>query len=170
MMNANSPTCARLNPARRLSRVPCPVRNAPTLTPTVFPSSTTAVSTTHDHPLPLDDRRIEQHPDRDEEDGGEHVAHRPHQRLDLPAAPDSATSEPARNAPSATEYPAQSATSAAVKQNPMLATSVVSGLRSRAMLRIAGGTIRSPTANDPARKASSRPPVLKTRAALSVPS
>ena len=45
MMNANSPVCATLIPARRLSRVPWPVRNAPTPTPSVLPTMSTATST-----------------------------------------------------------------------------------------------------------------------------
>ena len=49
-------------------------------------------------------RRIDQHADRHEEDRREHVADRRDQRARSRAAsPDSATSEPAMNAPSATE-------------------------------------------------------------------
>ena len=58
--------------------------------------------------------------------------------------PDSATSDPAMKAPSATEYPNESASSAAAKQIPMLATSVVSGCPRRRTARIARGTVRRP--------------------------
>ena len=66
-------------------------------------------------------------------------------RFDISASwPDSAINDPAMKAPSATEYPKESASSAAAKQIPMLATNVVSGLPSRCTARIARGTVRIP--------------------------
>jgi hypothetical protein len=56
--------------------------------------------------------------------------------------PDSLTSDPARKAPRATEYPAPSATQAMPKQIPMLATSVVSGRPMLATNRMNRGTTR----------------------------
>ena len=104
MMNENSPICARLMPACTDVRVPLPVRNAPSATPTILPTMTTSVSTTHRRPS-----AARPAPGRS--------ACRPRRRRSrrtcrAPAgpgarscfsSPDSATSEPARKAPSATE-------------------------------------------------------------------
>ena len=71
-------------------------------------------------------------------------------------SPDSATSEPAMNAPSATEYPKASAASAAAKQMPMLVTSVMSALSARVTTRTSRGTMSAPTPISTTRKVASR--------------
>ena len=85
------------------------------------------------------------------------------------SCPDSAISEPAMKAPSATEYPNESASSAAAKQIPMLATSVVSGLPSLCTARIARGTVRMPNPMSGARNIASLTAVIPRSAAVTEP-
>ena len=70
--------------------------------------------------------------------------------------PDSATSAPAMNPPSATEYPAAALSTASPKQIPSAATSVVSGRRSATAALIALGTTSMPPAASASRKSPSR--------------
>ena len=68
-----------------------------------LPTTTTPVRSQHRPGVRPDEARIDQHPHRDEEDGGEEIAHRLDPVFDELAAPDSATSAPHRKAPNATE-------------------------------------------------------------------
>ena len=117
------------------------------MTPTILPTITTSVSTSDRDPVPRDQRRIDQHADRDEEDRREHVAHRLDQVLDrlrLARLGDERAGDERAERDRVAERRARAARRA--KQMPMLATSVVSGRSSRTIARIARGTTSRPTA------------------------
>ena len=88
-------------------------------------------------------------------------------------APDSATSAPMMNAPSATEYPNAVASSAAANASPTVVTSVVSSRRSRATDRTKRGTTSRPMPMSAARNVTSCrtvPPISRRESALPWPS
>ena len=102
-MNENSPIWARLMPAWTEMRVPFPVKNAPTDTPSTFPAITRAVNAATcgqwramaagSISIPIDTKKIAANRSRN---GAT-------RRATSSSSPDSATSAPAMNAPSATE-------------------------------------------------------------------
>ncbi len=103
MMNENSPICARLIPAWTEVRVPLPVRKAPRVTLTIFPRITATVSTTMATQwramsaglmsMPTDTKKM-----------AANMSRTGWTRCSTSfSTPDSATREPARKAPSATE-------------------------------------------------------------------
>ena len=83
MTKENSPIWVRLMPACTAVRTGCPERNDPTVTPTDLPTSTTSVKREDEGPVAQRARGVEEHADRHEEDAGEHVPERLHQRLDV---------------------------------------------------------------------------------------
>ena len=103
MMNENSPICARLMPASIDVRMPLPVKNAPSATLTTLPATTSTARTTigtHSRAtaagsisMPTATKKIAAKRSRT---GSIRCS------IASPC-PDSAASEPARNAPSATE-------------------------------------------------------------------
>jgi len=139
MMKENSPIWPIESPARMEVRVPSPARKAPVVTPTVFPTSTTAVITSTagqysvmapgSIDIPTATKKMAANMSRTGRTRGSTCR----------ATPPSATNDPARKAPSATEKPARWATRARVKQRPTLATRVVSSRRSRTIQRKARG-------------------------------
>jgi len=127
MMKENSPICARLIPARTEVLVLNPARNAPMETKVVLPMTTSTVNTSTasqfsstnsgSMSMPTDTKKMAANKSRT---GSTRWS-------TLFSCPDSATSDPAKKAPSATEYPKVSARSAEAKQMPTLVTSVSSG-------------------------------------------
>ncbi len=103
MMKENSPIWARLMPACTEVRVPLPARNAPSETPTTLPTMTTAVST----PTAAQCSAIRPGSMSMPTETKKMAANRSRiGRIRCStcfSSPDSATSEPARNAPRATE-------------------------------------------------------------------
>ena len=103
MMNENSPIWARLIPAWTAVRVPLPARKAPTVTPSTFPPMTRAVKTSTGNQfatmiagsisIPTETKKMAANRSRI---GRTRLA-------TAASSPDSPTSEPAMNAPSATE-------------------------------------------------------------------
>ena len=103
MMNENSPIWARLIPACTEVRIGVAGEEGPQGHADHLADDHHRGQHQHRRPVLDDQGGIDQHAHRDEEDGREHVAHRLHEVLDRLASPDSATSAPARKAPSATE-------------------------------------------------------------------
>ncbi len=108
-MNENSPIWARLIPACTEVRTPLAVRNAPRPTATDLPSTTSATSATTatqccamspgSMSIPTDTKKMAANRSRTGRTRASTSC----------ASPDSATSDPAMKAPSATEYPNSSA-------------------------------------------------------------
>jgi hypothetical protein len=103
MMKANSPICVRLIPACVLVRTSLPDRNAPTLTASSVPATTTAESTTTATQCSATSRGSIIMP-TDTKNTAPNMSRTPTTRCStrLPS-PDSATREPAMKVPSATE-------------------------------------------------------------------
>ncbi len=168
-MNENSPIWARLIPACRAVRVPAPVRNALTDTAPTLPTSTSSANTsTCGHSRATMPGSINM-PTETKNTATNMSRTGSMSRVTARLSPDSATSEPARNAPSATDQPTERASRATPKHSPMLTTRVVSGRPRPATNRMSRGTTSIPAISSPARKAASRTSVKATGAADSAP-
>ena len=103
MMNENSPICARLIPACTEVRVPLPVRKAPNETLTILPRITTRASTSTIAQCAAMTPGSMSSPTETKKMAAKMSRTGCTSRSIASAWPDSATSDPARNAPSATE-------------------------------------------------------------------
>ena len=122
-MNENSPIWARLMPVWTDVRTPFPVRNAPSPTAADLPTTTRAMNATTatqcratrpgSMSMPTETKKMAAKRSRTGRTMSSTAC----------ASPDSATREPAMNAPSATEYPAARARYETPKQSPRLTTS-----------------------------------------------
>ena len=103
MMKENSPICARLSPARTEVRIPIPVRKAPSETPTILPTTTVAVSAPTASQWRATSAGSMSMPTETKNTAANTSRTGSTRRSTCFSSPDSATSDPARNAPSAIE-------------------------------------------------------------------
>lgn len=144
-MKPNSPTCPSERPAVTERRGPLP-ESTPDTETAISCAKTTAAKIRSEVPrwvnatrgstvMPMDTKKI-----------AANVSRRGLARCStISPLPDSATSVPAKNAPSATEKPAASAARARPKQSPMQTTTRSSVLRRPTTKRTSRGTTKRPT-------------------------
>ncbi len=170
MMNENSPICARLMPACTDVRTLCPVKKLAMDTATTLPTTTSIVNsstagqrrstTIGSNIMPTDTKKMAAKMSRTGATS----------RSTVFSSPDSAISDPAMNAPNATEYPNDAANSAAAKHKATETMSVVSGRFMLTTARMRRGTTSRPTTMSIARNDANCTPVTQRSATVrSVP-